>query len=91
MNNALQSMIRKSLVALVVVGALGAGFLVQGGPDASSGRRAGDPTVTNKLDPSDLLLAASSSTGIHLRFTGVSGARADHTTEIPIESLSSSV
>lgn len=89
MNSKLRVVVRRSLVPLVVVAAVGAGSLAHSGTDSSSNRRAGAPAVTQTLDPSDLLLAASSATGIHMRFTGIptGPAGTDHTNEIPIESF----
>lgn len=90
MNSGLRTLVRRTLVALAVVAALGAGSLVHSSLGSPSSSRAAGPSVTKKLDPSDLLLAASTATGIHLRFTGIPTgpvSSTDHTNEIPISSF----
>src|SRR3954452_18000152 len=89
MNAGLRTLVRRTLVVLAVVAALGAGSLVHSSLGSPSSARVAGPSVTTKLDPSDLLLAASTATGIHMRFTGIptGPASSDHTNEIPISSF----
>ncbi len=89
MNAGLRTLVRRTLVALAVVAALGAGSLAHSSVGSPSSPRIAGPSVTKKLDPSDLLLAASTATGIHMRFTGIptGPASSDHTNEIPISSF----
>ncbi len=55
MNAGLRTLVRRTLVALAVVAALGAGSLVHSSVGPPSSPRVGGPSVTKKLDPSDLL------------------------------------
>jgi type VI secretion system secreted protein Hcp len=92
-NVAIRNSIRRlSVVALVVV-ALGIGFVIGGrGGASSTGHRsaAPAPTKTRTLGVADLLAAASTATGIHLHYQGItSGAStSDHSNDIPIQSFS---
>jgi len=89
-NVAIRKSIRRvSVVALVVV-ALGVGFAVGGRGSSSTRPRSAAPAPTRKLSVSDLLLAASTATGLHLHYQGVTsgGVLADHSNDIPIESFS---
>ncbi len=89
MNSGLRTLVRRTLVALAVVAALGAGSLVHSSLASPTSPRTAVPSGTTKLDPSDLLLAASTATGIHMRFTGIptGPVSGDHTNEIPISSF----
>ena len=89
MNSGLRTLVRRTLVALAVVAALGAGSLAHSSLGSPSSPRTAVPSDTTKIDPSDLLLAASTATGIHMRFTGIptGPVSSDHTNEIPITSF----
>jgi type VI protein secretion system component Hcp len=77
------------LIVLLVLTLFGVGYLVRAGVD-SSGRPHVAPVPTRKLTASDLLLAASSAEGIHLRYQGITtGAlNSQHSNDIPITSFS---
>jgi type VI secretion system secreted protein Hcp len=89
MNAGLRTLVRRTLVALALVAALGAGSLAHSSLGSPSSPRGVGSSVPKKLDPSDLLLAAATATGIHLRFTGIPTGPlgTDHTNEIPISSF----
>jgi type VI secretion system secreted protein Hcp len=88
MDSALRSSIRKLMVVALVVTALGVGYLARGAGDGSSAspKRA---VATKKLTASDLLLAASTAQGIHLRYAGITTGplNADHTNDIQMTSF----
>jgi len=86
---ALRTSIRRSLVVVVVVCALAVGYVAHVGVD-SSGRPHGAPVPTKKFSPSQLLLAASTAEGIHLRYAGITTGplNSDHSNDIPITSFS---
>lgn len=90
MDVALRSSIRKLLVLALAVTCLGAGYLVHGGGGSSPGRLVGKPVHEKKLTLGDMILAANTAQGIHLRFQGLTSGTVDanHANEIPLDSLS---
>ncbi len=86
MDLALRVSIRKLLIVSLVVLALGFGYAVHGVSDAArsgSPRRA--PLVTKKFSASDLLLAAASAQGMHMRMGGITTSSGpDHTNDIQL-------
>jgi type VI secretion system secreted protein Hcp len=89
MDGAARSAIRKTLVITLVVVALCVGYLVHGGLDASTHRPSAAPVATRKLTPADLLLAATTAQGIHLRLSGVTTGALNnmHSNDIQITSF----
>jgi type VI secretion system secreted protein Hcp len=90
MDRAVRTSIRTSLAVALVVTALGVGYIARGG-SSSAGRAPAKPATTHvrKFSASDLLLAASTAQGIHMRYAGVTtGALTpDHANDIPIQSF----
>ena len=89
MDLALRSSIRKLLVVALIVTALAVGYIAHSGGGASPARPLGGPVATKKLSAADLLLAASTAQGLHMRYTGITtGAlNASHTNDIPLDSF----
>jgi type VI secretion system secreted protein Hcp len=89
MHSRFRTSIRRSLAVVVAMSLFGAGYLVHVGVDSSSGRPASAPVATKKLSLDDLLLAAQTAQGIHLRYTGITtGAlNASHTNDIQLQSF----
>ena len=89
MDGAVRISIRKLLVLALAVTCLGAGYLVHDAGGSSPGRLVGKPVHAKKLTLSDLMLAASTATGIHMRYQGLTTGVVDanHVNEIPIDSL----
>jgi type VI secretion system secreted protein Hcp len=90
MDGAMRSAMRRSLVVVVALAAVGLGFAAQGMSDTSSGRAANAHPLTVRLTAKDLFLAASSAKGIHLNYTGVTTGpeNTNHSNDIPIQSFS---
>jgi type VI secretion system secreted protein Hcp len=72
----------------VVVAVLNVGYVV-GGDSAAPARGHGRPVLAAKLTPAQLILTASTATGIHLRYTGITTGPAlpTHDNDIPIDSF----
>lgn len=92
-NTAIRKSIRRLSVVALVVLALGIGFVMGGRGSSSTGHRstaAAAPAKTRDLTVADLLVAASTATGIHLHYQGItSGAvTGDHSNDIPIQAFS---
>jgi type VI secretion system secreted protein Hcp len=88
----LRGSIRRALVIALVVTALGAGYFVRGlGGHATARPPAPAPAAvkTRKFSAADLLLAASTAQGIHMRIPGITtGAlNAAHSNDIPLDSF----
>ena len=88
MEAAVRASIRKLLVVAVVVTALGVGYIARGvtGP---SGNAHSAPVPTKKFGVSDLLLAASTAQGLHMRYTGVTTLAflPDHSNDAPADAF----
>jgi len=78
------------LVLALVLAAGGVGYVVHGVSDTSSGHRIAADVATSKLTADDLLLAASSAQGIHLRYAGVTTLPElpTHANDIPMKAFS---
>jgi type VI protein secretion system component Hcp len=87
MDLALRVSIRKLMVVSLVVLSLGIGYAVRNASESSrSGSPHRAPLVTKKFSASQLLLAASSATGMHLRVGGVTTYTGpDHTNDVQIQ------
>ena len=81
-----RSMVRRLLVLVLVLGALGVGYAARGG-DAT--KVAAPTRHAKKLGLADMILIASSGTGLHLRITGITTGppTPDHANDIPIDSF----
>jgi type VI protein secretion system component Hcp len=76
------------LAVMLVVSAVTVGFVVRAAVESSTGRPRSAPVATRRLTVADLLLAASTATGIHLRYSGVTTGplNSTHSNDIPISS-----
>ncbi len=99
MNGAVGTLIRKLLIGVLVVTALGAGYVVRGFGGAPSNHAVKAPAVAKKFTAADLLRIASTQgvspatfpgSTIHMRFTGITSGTpaANHSTDIPMSSFS---
>ena len=98
MSGAVRTLIRKLSVAVLVVTALGVGYVAHGAGGSSSDHASKAPAAAKKFTASDLLRVASTdavgpnafpSSTIHMRFTGITSGTpaADHSTDIPVSSF----
>jgi type VI secretion system secreted protein Hcp len=99
MNGAVGTLIRKLMIAVLVVAALGVGYVARGAGGAASNPAAKAPAAVKKFTAADLLRVASTqslgadtfpASSIHMRFTGITTGTpaADHSTDIPVSSFS---
>jgi type VI secretion system secreted protein Hcp len=98
MDGAVRTFVRKLSVAVLIVSALGAGYVARGAGGASSNHAAKAPAAAKKFTAADLLRVASSEgvspatfpgSTIHMRFSGITtgGMTANHSTDIPMTSF----
>ena len=98
MNGAGRILIRKLSVAVLVVTALGVGYVADGVGGSSSDHAATAPATAKKFTGADLLRIASKGpvgpntfpgNTIHMRFTGITTGTpaANHSTDIPVSSF----
>jgi len=88
---AVRASVRKSLIVALVVAALCAGFVAHAFGDSATHPRGG-PAPT-KLSVGDLMLAASTAQGIHMRYTGVTNLpfNPNHSNDAPVDAFAWSV
>jgi type VI secretion system secreted protein Hcp len=84
MRLALRISIRRSLIGALVLALVGVGYFANVALDSSGSPHAS--VATKKLSAQDLLLAATSAEGIHLRYTGITTGplNSDHSNDIPM-------
>jgi type VI secretion system secreted protein Hcp len=87
-NKTRRNVLRTSAVVAIVVAVFNVGFVV-GGDSATPTHRHGSPLLAAKLTPAQLILTASTATGIHLRYSGITTGPAlpTHDNDIPIQSF----
>jgi type VI secretion system secreted protein Hcp len=98
MSGAVRTLIRKLSIAVLVVTALGVGYVAHGAGGPSSDHASKAPAAAKKFTASDLLRVASTeavgpnsfpNSTIHMRFTGITAGtpNVNHSTDIPVSSF----
>jgi type VI secretion system secreted protein Hcp len=96
MNGTRHTLIRKLSVAVLVVAALGVGYVTDGVGGSSSDHAGKAPATAKKVTGADLLRLASTggteafpASTIHMRFPGITSGTpaANHSTDVPVSSF----
>ena len=88
MSLVLRASVRRTLIVALLIAALCVGYLGHSASTSSSPRHLGRAIPEKRLTAGDLMLAASTATGFHLRYGTIgNGTATDHTNDVPLQDM----